>query len=278
MHQYSTITIDDLQLEYLEMGSGHEVIICLHGFGREASDFETFKSLLQPNQRLVAINLFAHGRSVFPKNRLNKDPLLVEEWCAIIKQLMNTLHISRFHLMGYSMGGRIAMVMMQHMPDCIRSLTLIAPDGLKVNMLYRFVSETALGRVIFRRIIRNPKWLLQLADIFKVLRIMNDKLHRFVYVQLESEVKRQLVYDVWLTHRKFFPELSALASHIQKKHTPLVLIFGAYDAVIPPRLATKLTRYFTIKPQLHITASGHLLLTQETVQLLAQEQPWSDKP
>lgn len=278
MQQRNTITVADLQLEYFEMGTGKEVVLCLHGFGREASDFDIFQALLGPHQRLVAINLFAHGNSIFPKNRLSKEPLKASEWCELIRQLMSTLNITHFHLVGYSMGGRLAMVMMQLMPECIHSLTLIAPDGLKVNLLYRFVSETKLGRVMYRRIIQNPAWLLRAADVLKRMHILNEKLHRFVYVQLETQAKRQLVYDAWLAHRELFPNLRIVATNIQQYHTRLLLIFGAYDAIIPPRLASQLTRYFITKPRVHLPAAGHRLLNKETVQLIAHEQPWSGQP
>ncbi|MFM7726162.1 MAG: alpha/beta fold hydrolase, partial [Flavobacteriales bacterium] len=65
----STFTYNDLTLEYLVEGSGPETIVCLHGFGREAEDFIAFSSLLKPNQRIVSINLFAHGNSSFPQER-----------------------------------------------------------------------------------------------------------------------------------------------------------------------------------------------------------------
>lgn len=277
MQQRSHIILGNLQLEYLEMGNGPEVVMCLHGFGREAADFEIFKPLIAPHQRIVAINLFAHGKSIFPKNRLSKSPLETEEWCELIRQLMERLSIEHFHLVGYSMGGRVAMVMMEHMPDCIQSLTLLAPDGLKVNLLYRFVSETKLGRVMYRRIIRNPRWLLRTADALRTLHLLNDKLHRFVYVQLESEVKRQLVYDAWLAHRKLFPDLRHVAGNIQQYNVPLLLIFGEHDAVIPPRLAGNLTRHFDVKPLVHLPLAGHRLLNRETAELLAKVQPWKSK-
>jgi len=277
MQQRSIISVNDLQLEYLEIGSGPEVIICLHGFGREAADFEIFQTLIAPYQRLVAINLFAHGNSVFPKSRLSKAPLDANEWCGLIRKLMAQLNITRFHLVGYSMGGRMAMVMMQHMPECIQSLTLLAPDGLKVNLLYHFVSETKLGRMMYRRIIRNPRWLLRTADALRRLHLLDDKLHRFVHVQLESEKKRQLVYDAWLAHRKLFPDLRSVAGNMKKFSVPLLLIFGAHDAIIPPRLATKLTRHFDVMPQVHLPQAGHRLLNRETILLLAREQPWKSR-
>lgn len=263
--------VGELTLEYLSAGNGPKVVICLHGFGREAGDFEAFLPRLAPDTRLIAVNLFCHGRSQFPSRRLSKQPLEAAEWCALIRSLCNHLGCVKFHLVGYSMGGRMAMMLMQHMPDAIESITLIAPDGIKINLLYRFVSETKLGRMLYRSIIRNPKWILRVADVLKGLRILHQNIHRFVYLQLETEAKRQLVYSAWLTHRTLFPDLKRVAANIESAGISCVLVFGKHDAIIPPRLAHKLMQHFHLKPTLLLPEAGHRLINKETVEMLAHE-------
>jgi pimeloyl-ACP methyl ester carboxylesterase len=270
MHR-ELLQVGELTLEYLSVGSGRKVVLCMHGFGREASDFEAFLPRLAADTRLVAINLFCHGRSQFPPHRLSKKPLEAREWCQLIQTLCNEIGCSKFHLVGYSMGGRMAMMLMQHMPDSIESITLIAPDGIKINLLYRFVSETKLGRMLYRSIIRNPKWILRVADVLKGLHILHQNIHRFVYLQLETEAKRQLVYSAWLTHRLLFPDLKRVAANIESAGISCVLVFGKHDAIIPPRLAHKLMRHFHLKPTLLLPEAGHRLINKETVEMLAHE-------
>jgi pimeloyl-ACP methyl ester carboxylesterase len=267
----STLQVGELSLEYASAGSGHHVVICLHGFGREAADFEAFLPILEADTKLIAINLFFHGRSNFPQHRLSKHPLEPEEWCNLMRALCEEVGCSRFHLVGYSMGGRLAMVMMERMPEQIDSLTLLAPDGLKINVLYRFVSETKLGRVLYRSIIRNPNWILRTADALKWLHILHQNIHRFVYLQLETPSKRQLVYNVWLAHRKLFPNLHIVATNTENRNIPCRLMFGKHDAIIPPRLAHNLTKHFQAKPKLILLDAGHRLINKETVELLSEE-------
>lgn len=267
----STLQFGELTLEYASAGSGHKVVICLHGFGREAEDFEAFLPMLDADHRLIAVNLFFHGRSIFPQHRLSKHPLEAEEWSKLMQALCDEIGCSRFHLVGYSMGGRLAMVMMEHLHAHIDSLTLIAPDGLKINVLYRFVSETKLGRMLYRSIIRNPSWILRTADALKWLGILHQNIHRFVYLQLESPSKRQLVYNVWLAHRKLFPNLRLVASNAEDRNIPCRLLFGKHDAIIPPRLARNLMKHFKTKPKLMLLDAGHRLINKETVELLSAE-------
>jgi pimeloyl-ACP methyl ester carboxylesterase len=267
----STLQLGELSLEYARAGSGHQVVICLHGFGREAADFEAFMPMLDADTQLIAVNLFFHGRSNFPQHRLSKHPLEPEEWCNLMRALCEEVGCERFHLVGYSMGGRLAMVMMERMPEQIDSLTLLAPDGLKINVLYRFVSETKLGRMLYRSIIRNPNWILRTADALKWLHILHQNIHRFVYLQLETPSKRQLVYNVWLAHRKLFPNLQIVATNTENRNIPCCLMFGKHDAIIPRRLAHNLMKHFRTKPKLMLLDAGHRLINKETVELLSQE-------
>ena len=49
-------------------------------------------------------------------------------------------------LLGYSLGGRIALALFERRPEAWSGMTLLAADGFKKNPMYRFAVETALGR------------------------------------------------------------------------------------------------------------------------------------
>ncbi len=270
----SIFTYRDISIEYLSLGEGEDVILCLHGFGRSAEDFAIFESILHPNQRIIAVNLLAHGNSEFPYSRINHNPLSKDEWSELIDGLLQTLNIERFHLAGYSMGGRMAMVLMEQMPGKIKSLILLAPDGLKVNWIYRFVSETQFGRLLYRSIIVNPNWILSIVDFLRLIRLLHPKIQRFVHVQLETKSKRQLVYDAWLIHRHLFPRLSRVAYNLEAGSIPFKLIFGVYDKVIPARDGKRLLKHFQKPPQPTLINLGHRLLHPMTVKLLNDSGIW----
>ena len=269
-----TFTYNGLTLEYLIEGNGPETIVCLHGFGREAEDFLAFTPLLKPEQRIVSINLFAHGNSTFPRERISKRPLSKEEWRNVVGELMDSLGSPDFHLMGYSMGGRMAMMLAEAMPERIKSLVLLAPDGLKRNWIYRFVSETKPGRMLYRYIIEKPALIFRIVDLLRALRILHQKIHRFVHVQLETREKRQLVYDAWLIHRNLFPDLRLVAAAIEKQGIPFVLFFGSHDLVIPSRDGQRLLRYFRSSRQSVLLPLGHRLINSTTIEYFRENGTW----
>ena len=270
----SLFTYHDITLEYLTVGDGTDVILCLHGFGRSAEDFTLFETILRGGQRILAINLLAHGNSTFPESRINQDPLSKQEWSSLITALIKSLNIESIHLVGYSMGGRLAMVLAEQIPEKIKSLTLLAPDGLKVNWVYRFVSATKIGRILYRSIIDDPNWLLRVVDMLRFIKVLHPKIQRFVHVQLETKKKRQLVYDAWLIHRQLFPQLSVIARNIEEHEIPFEIIFGAYDKVIPARDGKRLLRHFKTARRPAILNLGHRLLHHSTVEYLGAKGVW----
>lgn len=265
-----------LTLEYLIAGSGESAVLCFHGFGRKAEDFLAFQSLLKPGQRIISINLFAHEGSFFPKERIEKKPLKKEEWKEILESLLEEEGVKDFDLLGYSMGGRIAMTTLLLMPERVRSLLLIAPDGIKINALYKFASGTKLGRWIYRGLIRNPKSLFRLADRLHKWKFINDKLHRFVYVHLDSLEKRQLVYDVWLIHKDMFPDLRAVAALVREGEVRFNMVFGKHDSVITPALGKKMSELIGSEKHYHEIESGHRLINENTAKYLEENKLWPE--
>jgi pimeloyl-ACP methyl ester carboxylesterase len=262
------------RLEYISWGSGTETIICFHGFGRRAEDFELFLPLLQSNQRMIAVNLFAHENSYFPEERIDNDPLRIHEWTACWEAFMKHESFDSFHLIGYSMGGRIALTMLEHMPAKISSVLLFATDGLKKNVLYRFASGTSLGKRIYRRIIDKPDIVFATANFLHALKILHPKLHRFTFVHLDTREKRQQVYDAWLIYKNFFPNLDRLALEINDSGRPFCLVFGKHDSVIPPKLGFRFTASIHRDNVMYVLPSGHRILTTHLVEWIKNNRKW----
>ncbi|MFN0030710.1 MAG: alpha/beta hydrolase [Flavobacteriales bacterium] len=263
-------------LHYEKYGAGEQAILCFHGFGRTVSDFQVFEPLLGKHQHIISIHLFAHGESIFPDERIDNQPLLPEEWCELMEAFCEAQNIAQFHLIGYSMGGRVAMKTLELMPHRVQSLLLIAPDGFKINVLYRFASSTRIGKRMYRALIENPKPLFVVAKWLNRLRLLSDKLHRFVHVHLDTRAKRQQVHDAWLIYKLTFPHLPQLAETINERQLPFNMLFGQFDSVITPALGYKFCGILGRNDVLHLLPAGHRLLTPETVDYIKLNGLWPD--
>ncbi len=272
----SYFTYQELTIEYITYGAGSDVIFSFHGFGRKAEDFEIFESQLLSHQKIISINLFAHEESIFPTARIGKEPLEQAEWKEFFEAFLHQLDIQRFHLLGYSMGGRVSMMIMELMPQRVKSVLLLATDGLKINLLYRFASETKTGRRLYLSIIENPAGLFRTAKWLNKFGLINDKLHRFVQVHLDTLEKRWQVHDAWLIYAKMFPDLNKLGDIIRSSDIKFNMIFGKHDSVITPRLGYKFSKIIGSDEHLHLVESGHRLLNQATIQFIIAKKLWPE--
>lgn len=263
-----------MTVHYQVMGSGSRGWLCFHGFGRRAEDFEVFRPLLGDDDRLVCINLFGHGHSAFPPDRIDWSPIQLEEWCEIVELLLESQGFDRFNLLGYSMGGRIAMMTYLGFADRVDRMLLLAPDGLKKNKMYQFASGTRLGRAIYRSIIPDPAMLFSLAKMLNRLGLLSDKLHRFVHVHLDTREKRELVYAVWLIYRRLFPDYAELAQKLNTSGTQCNMIFGTYDSIIPVRLGKRFVKRLRRPAIIHQVPVGHRLMERTTIDYIRDRGLW----
>ena len=142
------VTIEQLSLQYFVFGEGETDVICLHGHGRTADDF---KFIASPSRRVISIHLFYHGNSIFPEERIESNPLQLEEFLQLFKQLLIQENISRFHLFAFSQGGRFSLCLTPTFAQRIITLTLIAPDGMDNQSFYNWSSRQKWARKLFVR-------------------------------------------------------------------------------------------------------------------------------
>ena len=104
-------------------GHGPEHVICLHGLGsNKASFFETVAAL-SPDFTVHAFDLPGFGSSAKPA----RAPYNALWFARAVGGYMDEVGIDSAHLIGNSMGGRIALEVAFGEPDRVLSLSLLAP-------------------------------------------------------------------------------------------------------------------------------------------------------
>lgn len=113
-----------MNLAYRTWGQPDQpAVLLLHGFLGNGDDWLPLASALAQGRYLVAIDLPGQGRSVFPRDdRFKQDPLAAT--CRMIDQVVTGLSLSRVTLVGYSLGGRIAMAYGLYRPDLLNCLVI----------------------------------------------------------------------------------------------------------------------------------------------------------
>lgn len=107
-----------MQLNYHIQGSGQPLMI-LHGlFGTLENWGSQIKALAEQFQ-VIAVDLRNHGRS--PHSDTMNYAVMADD----IVQLIRHLNLTSVHLMGHSMGGKVAMQLALNHPELLQSLIVV---------------------------------------------------------------------------------------------------------------------------------------------------------
>ncbi|MFI5204913.1 MAG: alpha/beta fold hydrolase [Flavobacteriales bacterium] len=257
-------------LEYRVYKGGDDVLLAFHGYGKSMNDMEEFHDVLKEKYTIYAFNFFHHGNSVYPGDRIKKNTLLPGEWNTLMEEFLKEKNIPKFSLFGYSMGGKLCLEMLVHFRKQIKSVYLLAPDGLKTNFWYALTSRNRFGNTIYRALIKNPKPFFAAVSVLRFIRLLNKNLYRFVKTNLSTRERRQMVYDVWMTMRHFKPSLQKIGNVIREDDVKLYVLLGKYDKVIPAKLNKKVEKHIPVNCMVYIVDCGHNLIVPETVHTISE--------
>lgn len=114
---------------YGQSGSG-ETVLLLHGLFGSAAHWHHMAVPLSAQHRVLAVDLRNHGAS--PHDPVMDYPGMAED----VRALLDTHGLERVHLVGHSMGGKVAMALALQQPERLHSLVVL--DMLPLRYPDRF--------------------------------------------------------------------------------------------------------------------------------------------
>lgn len=115
----------DLPLHAAIRGGGAPVLL-LHGFTESGRAWDPLVAALDGTLRTLAVDLTGHGRSPAPDEASRYAMDLV---VADLRSTLDALGIARAHLVGYSLGGRVALRTVLEMPERVGGLVLVSASA-----------------------------------------------------------------------------------------------------------------------------------------------------
>lgn len=250
----------DLKLHYIKSGHGSSIILTFHGFGQNANHCLPLFQGLEATCTVYAFDLFLHGESDFPAERMHTKPLLPKEIKELFTAFFRSENIVRFDAFGFSLGSKTVLQLLRFFPDKIDLLHLAAPDGLTINPWYNFATRTRVGNVAFRFLLENPGAFDFLLNGVRRFNIPNSKVSKFVYQALDNQEKRQFVKNVWFVYKALTVNTSRLAGLVLTNNIEIHQYYGLYDTIIKPRAGQKLAARIDQIPNVKVLKTGHNLL------------------
>lgn len=247
-------------LAYEKHGSGKNIYLLFHGFGQNMKAYEPYLPLRGKDDCFIVFDMFYHGQSSWKSVH---QKLTKEIWREIILQLMTKENFEKFHLIGYSMGGKFCLITYEIFPNLTQSLLLMAPDGIKTGFWYNMATFPGILNRLFKHVVFHPERFFKTMDVLHSIGLLQNSLIKFVKSQMHSRTMRAQVYFTWNVFKPLKPNLGQIINHLRLNKTPVTLVTGTYDAMITTknlnRFSSKIPQIVTIE-----LPCGHNTLIEET--------------
>ncbi|MBX2875685.1 MAG: alpha/beta hydrolase [Saprospiraceae bacterium] len=252
------IHTDKGRIHFLSWGQGDRLIIAFPGFSNSAALFEPIGTALQEQCTVVALDLPFHGRTQWQAEQYTRAD--VQDW---IQAILTQFQKNHFEWMGFSLGGRIILSMVEFFPQELRAIHLIAPDGLATyRTFYPSLVPQFVRRGLLQSISRHPEKWLRLAQRLHDWRLLDHFSLIYIEKQLRTSIQTDRLFKTWLS----LPNFPVSARHSRRillqRKLPFSLSLGRRDKFIHTAAIRKWAKPIP-HTQLHLFDQGHQLVNQE---------------
>lgn len=230
--------IDGIRIRYWIAGTGQKKVILVHGLGGSIEAWNENVEPLSDEYTVYAIELPGHGKSDKPHVRYTLD-----FFSQFLSRFVDEFKISRFHIVGLSFGGAIALRYVINNPEKIDKVILVASAGLDPRMgrLFSLSNLAPLRKITW--IV--PRWLFRYyakATVYDA-RILSPEIIDLYYKLLKDRDFRQVLLSIQRENFNFFGfgsrPLRRLAQDIHTIDKETLIVWGKNDTMIPVANASK---------------------------------------
>jgi pimeloyl-ACP methyl ester carboxylesterase len=214
--------IPDFKIVYAEGGTG-DTIIMLHGFGGNKDNWLRFAKYFTPNYRVIIPDLPGFGDSSKPQDAKYNIMSQVERLNLFVKELK----LTKFHIVGNSMGGSISGNYAVTYPEMVKTLALF--DSAGVNSPIKSERALLLEKGINPLVARDEKGYDKLLEIcfYKPPQIPSV---------IKKYLAKQAIKDASLNEKIYNEitntDLTILEGKLNKITVPTLIVWGDSDKVI----------------------------------------------
>ncbi len=214
-----SVNIPDFKIVYAEGGTG-DTIIMLHGFGGSKDNWLRFAKYFTPNYRVIIPDLPGFGESSKPQDAKYDIMSQVERLNLFVKELK----LTKFNIVGNSMGGEIAGNYAATYPEMVKTLALFDSAGVHSPIKSEFAS--LLGKGVNPLVVKDEKGYEELLEFTSVKPL-----------KLPSVIKNYLAKQAIKAaplNEKIFNEIgkTELQGKLNKIKAPTLIVWGDSDKVI----------------------------------------------
>jgi pimeloyl-ACP methyl ester carboxylesterase len=238
--QYASI--DGHRIHYLAGGTGRPVVL-IHGLGGRSEDWAVLlPQLVAGRFSAYAIDLLGYGRSDKP----DVDYSIALE-ADIVRKFLEQKNLQQVDLVGWSMGGWVALKLAVDHPDRVHTLTLVDSAGFTFN---------APDPKVLRP--RTPHELEQMAALFSP---KAGAIPGF----LARDVLRVMGEQDWIVARaldSMYSGRDLMDGKVGRLRMPVLLLWGGKDVLTPLTAGSAMHLQMPTSSLQVIDGCGHTALTE----------------
>ena len=215
-------------LQIREAGAGDPPLLLLHGLGGDLTTWTLNQRALADGRRVIAVDLPGHGAST-------KDigTATVPHLARMLEGLPKALDLDRFHLLGLSFGGAIALDLALRLGDRVQSLVCLSATGLGAEINTNFIdgylqADTAEAM--------RPL----LSIVFHDERLINDAMVGYALAARSDPEFRSCVDLMFTTNFRDGHQLFTYDDRIGRLTIPIHIVWGREDRIVPVAHAERL--------------------------------------
>jgi pimeloyl-ACP methyl ester carboxylesterase len=247
-----------------------ELVLCVHGMTGSATNWTDLMAGLAPDYDCAALDLPGSGFSPPPASPAGYS---VSALADTVIRLTEALGAGPVHLVGNSMGGSVAVRAAARRPDLVRTLTLISPamPDLKVRrsvLHFPLLGLPFVGERLVRQWVARFPVEDRVAGVFAGCFSDPSRLHPDRFALEAAELRRRdtlshgpasLVRAArTLVTETLRPAPFSLWRAAARVSAPSLVLFGADDQLIHPRLAKRANRTFRDARVVVLPETGHI--------------------
>jgi len=260
------VNVPGMRLHYLDYGGAAEVIIALHGLIQNARAFEGIAPALVPHVRLIALDVRGRGGSDW-------GPPGSYRWCYYLNDLrafVRALGLTKFSLIGTSMGGALALLYTIAHPQRVTRLVL-NDTGLNNDKVgaARVAERIALAPSDFADLDEAIGWSLRTRKGFN--RLPRHAQAAWVSHYLVPTPSGRLRFDcdpLLIRRARMFPpqfgphvqpwsHRKVVWDQVRSLATPILLVRGEVSEVVPRESAELMAEMLQDASWAEVPGCGH---------------------
>jgi pimeloyl-ACP methyl ester carboxylesterase len=229
--------------------------LLLHGFASSLQTWDVWSAQLERHYRVIRLDLPGFGLT---------GPSPVHDYSeqndlATLTHFVDKLGLLNFSIIGHSMGGKMAWSLAASVPDRVKALVLMAPDGFpdtKDIGSKPYAMPSIMGVIKFSL----PKYLVRksIEPAFFDAKALDDSLVNRYYDMLRAPGVRAAILE--RANQTIYTDP---VPRLKKITAPTLLIWGEQDQMIPSSNAQSYANVLAVSQTMLLPNLGHLLQEEQ---------------